>query len=240
MLGPVGARIVAAESGTVPVRHARIRERWAKLFHGWRYRELAVAHEWFCQLITTARAGRRAGELVGWRSAWRISRNHRITTDGYGRWRFADGRELEFVLLLDDPPRVRLADLADRLLKIMTRRYSDAALRSVVVLLWCRTLAREARLRARLGRLLDPSPYAATPEDTAAALGCGEWADTQPGGPHGRVWIPLGTLATGTGRRTLSEITTHAAGLAARDTSREAHADAAADVTPVQPLYLNL
>lgn len=42
------------------------------------------------------------------------------------------------------------------------------------------------------------------------ALACGEYADTpHGGGPHGRVWIPLGGLTTGSGGRvTLREITT--------------------------------
>lgn len=201
MLGPVGAKIVAAEVGTTAVRPSRIEARWAKLYHGWRYRELMVQHEWFCQLAATAEPD--TGGLVEWVSPWRISRAHRATTDGYGRWRHADGRELAFVVLLDDPPRVGTRELIDRLTSIdIAQHGSDAGrLGGAVVLVWCATLHREGVVRRRLQRHLGLS-------DQPVALACGEYAGTpHGGGPRGRVWIPLGGLSTGSaGRVTLREI----------------------------------
>lgn len=203
MLGPIGAKIVAAETGTAAVRPARITARWAKLYHGWRYRELMLQHDWFCQLAATAEAGA-GGGLVEWVSPWRISRTHRATTDGYGRWRNGDGRELAFVLLLDDPPRVGTRELTDRLTSIDIARHDRDAgrLGAAVVLVWCHTLHREGLVRRRLQRHLGLS-------EQPVALACGEYADTpHGGGPHGRVWIPLGGLTTGSaGRVTLREIT---------------------------------
>ncbi|WP_186382783.1 replication-relaxation family protein, partial [Amycolatopsis rhizosphaerae] len=115
MLGPIGARIVAAERGVSPIKPAKVAARWRKLFHGWRWDELHAQHAWFCTLVA---AGRGRGELKAWRTPWHVSRHWKATTDGHGIWRYLDGRELAFVLLIDDPPRVGVHEIRDRLVRI--------------------------------------------------------------------------------------------------------------------------
>lgn len=210
MLGPIGARIVAAERGVTPIRPAKVAARWEKLFHGWRYRELDAQHSWFCGLISAVRDQHdAAGQLAAWRSASRVGRDWQATTDGYGLWRWPDGTELRFVLLLDDPPRVGVRQIRERLTSLpdpawaFTRRvgFTD----DTVALVWAATLRREQVMRRAITRHLG--------RDTGmpVALGCAEYAARVPGGVHGRVWLPLGALGRReSGRRTLPELA-HAA-----------------------------
>jgi len=206
MLGPAGARIVAADRGVTPMRPAKIAARWRKLFHGWRYAELAAQHAWFCGLIAAARGEHGAGgELAAWRSAWRVSRDWRATTDGYGRWLWPDGDTLRFVLLLDDPPRVGVRELRERITSLpdpawpFTGRagFGDG----VVTLIWCHTLAREQLVRRAITTHLGGA------SGMPVGLACAAYADTSPAGRFGRVWIPLGALRReAAGRLTLAEL----------------------------------
>ncbi|GGM34582.1 hypothetical protein GCM10012275_02330 [Longimycelium tulufanense] len=208
MLGPVGARIVAAEHGVTPLRPAKIAARWRRLFHGWRWEELAAQHAWFCALVAAARAHNGpGGELMAWRSPWRVSRAWQATTDGHGLWRFPDGALLSFLLLLDDPPRIGLGELRDRLTSIpdptLPLPVPDGFPDKTVTLIWCATLTREQRLRHAITTQLGNDT-----SGLAVALGCADYAHHITSGPLGRVWLPLGVLNRRPGRLTLREITT--------------------------------
>ncbi|MCO1577102.1 replication-relaxation family protein [Crossiella sp. SN42] len=200
MLGPVGARLIAEQHRVAPIRPAKVSARWRKLFHGWRWAELSAQHAWFCTLV----ADGTAGDLVVWRSAWRVSRTWQATTDGYGRWRYPDGRELAFALLLDDPPRVGAHELCARLAKLpdpdmpFTRRTGPSG--DTIPLLWCATPHREETIRRAVAKFLGG--------ETGMPLGlaCAQQADTTAGGAHGRVWLPLGSLRHLPGRLTLAEL----------------------------------
>ena len=206
MLGPIGARLVAAERGVTPIRPAKVVARWEKLFNGWRYRELDAQHAWFCGLISAVSDQHdAAGELAAWRSAWRVGRDWQATTDGYGRWHWSDGTELRFVLLLDDPPRVGARQIRERLASLpdpawaFTHRagFTD----DTVTLIWTATLRREQVMRRAIVRHLGGDTR------RPVALGCAEYAACVPGGVHGRAWLPLGALGRRkSGRRTLHEL----------------------------------
>ncbi|MFD2417738.1 replication-relaxation family protein [Amycolatopsis pigmentata] len=205
MLGPIGARIVAAQRRVAPIKPAKVAARWRKLFHGWRWEELHAQHAWFCTLITTAHTHHGpGGELAVWRSAWRVSRTWKATTDGHGIWRYPDGRELPFVLLLDDPPRLGVPELRARLTSIpdpalpFTHRAGFRP--DTVTLVWCSTLHREQTLRRAITRHLGAST------GMPVALACAEYAERVPAGLHDRVWVPLGRLHRPSGRHTLAEI----------------------------------
>ncbi|MGP4018812.1 replication-relaxation family protein [Saccharopolyspora sp. 5N708] len=206
MLGPAGAKIVAAGRGVTPMRPAKIAARWRKLFNGWRYTELAAQHAWFCALIASACGETGAGgKLVRWRSAWRVSKAWAATTDGYGVWRLPDGRELPFVLLLDDPPRVGAHELRERIGSIpdpaLSFTHKAGFPEEAVTLIWCPTLGREQIIRRAMTKHLGSTT------GMPVALACGEYAEMVEGGPHGRVWIPLGALWRGVaGRLTLAEL----------------------------------
>lgn len=164
-------------------------------------------HAWFCALIAATRhAGAGGGELVAWRSPWHVSRDWKATTDGCGVWRYPDGRELAFVLLLDDPPRVGVTELRERLTSIpdpaipFTCRtgYGD----DTVTLVWCATLRREQVLRHAITKHLGGAT------GMPVALACAAYTEPAPGGPHDRVWLPLGgIMRREAGRLTLAEIT---------------------------------
>lgn len=206
MLGPIGARIVAAERGVTPIKPAKVAARWRKLFHGWRWEELHAQHAWFCTLTAAAPGEHGAGgELVVWRSPWRVSREWKATTDGYGLWRYPDGRELAFVLLLDDPPRVGVTELRDRLTSVPDPAYPftgpDGYGEDAVTLVWCATLRREQTLRHAITQHLGDST------GMPVALACAEYTRLAPEGPHDRVWLPLGNLRRDSRRLTLAEIT---------------------------------
>lgn len=214
MLGPIGARIVAAERGVSPIKPAKVAARWRKLFHGWRWDELHAQHAWFCALVAAVRGEHgTGGELVAWRSPWRVSRAWKATTDGYGVWRYPDGGELAFVLLLDDPPRVGVTELRDRLTTIpdpaiaFTRRdgYGD----DTVTLVWCATLRREQIIRRAITKHLGGST------GMPVALACAEYTEPAPAGLHDRVWLPLGGIRRDGCRLTLAEITDAVAASAA-------------------------
>jgi hypothetical protein len=135
----------------------------------------------------------------------RVSRAWRATTDGHGVWRWPDGRQLGFVLELDDPPRVGVGALRARMASIpdpslpgtLPPGFPD----SVVTLIWCATLRREQIIRRAMITCLGAST------GIPVALACAEYAHRVVGGPHGRVWIPLGALRRReTGRLTLAEL----------------------------------
>lgn len=206
MLGPIGARIVAAQRGVSPIKPAKVAARWRKLFHGWRWDELHAQHAWFCALSAAVRDEPGAGgELAVWRSPWRVSRTWKATTDGYGVWRYPDGRELAFVLLLDDPPRVGVTELRDRLTSLpdpaipFTARHGYGE--DTVTLVWCATLRREQIIRHAITQHLGGST------GMPLALACAEYTEPAPAGLHDRVWLPPGRLRRASGRLTLSEIT---------------------------------
>ncbi|HEX5401752.1 MAG TPA: replication-relaxation family protein [Pseudonocardiaceae bacterium] len=206
MLGPIGAKVIAAPRGVTPIKPAKVAARWRKLFHGWRWDELHTQHAWFCTLIAAAQGEPDvSGELVAWRSPWHVSRDWKATTDGYGIWRYPDGSELAFVLLLDDPPRLGVPELRDRLTSLpdpaigFTRRpgFGDGT----VALVWCATLRREQVLRRAITKHLGGST------GMPVALACAQWADSAPDGLHDRVWLPLGGIRRReAGRLTLSEV----------------------------------
>ncbi len=206
LLGPIGSKVIAAQRGVSPIRPAKVAVRWERLFHGWRYEELAAQHTWFCALISSAgdRTGS-SGRLVRWRCAWRVSRAWRATTDGHGVWCWPDGRQLGFVLELDDPPRVGVGALRARMASIPDPSLPDTLPPGfpdgVVTLIWCATLRREQIIRRAI------TTHLGATAQMPVALACAEYAHHVVGGPHGRVWIPLGALRRReTGRLTLAEL----------------------------------
>jgi hypothetical protein len=206
LLGPIGAKILGAQRGITLIRPAGVALRWARLFHGWRYEELSAQHAWFCALIGSAGdLTGSGGQLVRWHCAWRVSRAWRATTDGHGVWRCPDGRQLAFLLELDDPPRVGVGGLRERIAGIpdpsvaatLPKGFPDG----VVTLIWCATLRREQTLRRAITTHLGAST------GIPVALACAEYAHCVPGAALGRVWIPLGALPhRQPGRLTLFEL----------------------------------
>jgi hypothetical protein len=71
----------------------------------------------------------------------------------------------------------------------------------VVTLIWCATLRREQITRRAI------TTHLGATTQMPVALACDEYAHRVPGGPHGRVWIPLGALRRReTGRLTLADL----------------------------------
>jgi hypothetical protein len=109
------------------------------------------------------------------------------------------------VLLLDDPPRVGVTELRDRLTSIpdpaiaFTRRdgYGD----DTVTLVWCATLRREQIIRRAITKHLGGST------GMPVALACAEYTEVAPAGLHDRVWLPLGSIRRDGCRRTLADVT---------------------------------
>lgn len=140
-----------------------------------------------------------------WHCAWRVSRAWQATTDGHGLWRWPDRRQLAFLLELDDPPRVGVAQLRKRIASIpdpsLPVTVPEGFPDSVVTLIWCATLRREQILRRAITTHLSAS------RGMPLALTCAEYAGRVPGAAHGRVWIPFGALPHHpAGRLTLVEV----------------------------------
>jgi Replication-relaxation len=194
VLGPAGARVLAAHQGQDP-SGVRYRRDDALAVAHWRHLEHLVAvNGFFCTLARAAR-DRADRALVAWWSERRCAARwgRLVRPDGYGRWRDADA-EIDFFVEVDraTEPAWRLTDKLDGYATL-------AAVTGVAtpVLFWLPSPQREATARAALA-----TPGAAAPMPVAtASSGSGHLDD-----PAGPIWQPLG----GTGaRRPLAVLAGH-------------------------------
>jgi Replication-relaxation len=178
VLGPAGARVLAAHQGQDPSA-VRYRRDDALAVAHWRHLEHLVAvNGFFCALARAARI-RPDRALVAWWSERRCAARwgRLVRPDGYGRWRDAEG-EVDFFVEVDrgTEPAWRLADKLDGYATL-------AAVTGVAtpVLFWFPTPQREATARTALATAAAPMPVA------TATSGSGH-----PDDPAGPIWQPLG------------------------------------------------
>jgi hypothetical protein len=180
VLGPAGARVLAARRGQDP-SGVRYRRDDALAVAHWRHLEHLVAvNGFFCALARAAR-DRPDRALAQWWSERRCTARWGplVRPDGYGRWRDGDA-ETDFFVEVDlatEPPQRLAAKLTG---------YRDLAAATQIttpVLFWFTTAEREATARAALGT-------SAIPVATAAATNRGSRRNAaEP------VWLWLGGSA---------------------------------------------
>jgi hypothetical protein len=177
VLGPAGARVLAARQGLDPSR-VRYRRDDALAVAHWRHLEHLVAvNGFFCALARAAR-GRADRALAAWWSERRCAARwgQLVRPDGYGRWR--DGpAEVDFFVEVDrgSEAPARLASKLEGYAAL-----AEATQVPTPVLFWFPSTQREATARAAL------ATAAATRLTVATATSGG--AD-----PAGLVWLPIGS-----------------------------------------------
>jgi hypothetical protein len=181
VLGPAGARVLAARRGQDPSR-VRYRRDDALAVAHWRHLDHLVAtNGFFCALARAAR-DRPDRALAQWWPERRCTARWGglVRPDGYGRWRDGDA-ETDFFVEVDratEPPRRLAAKLAG---------YRDLAAASQIttpVLFWLPTPAREATVRGVLGTPAIPVATAAATTDRGSRRS-----------PAEPVWLWLGSSA---------------------------------------------
>jgi len=181
VLGPAGARVLAARQGQDPSR-VRYRRGDALAVAHWRHLEHLVAvNGFFCALGRAART-RADRALVAWWSERRCAARwgRLVRPDGYGRWRDADA-EVDFFVEVD-----RATEPAGRLAEKLDGYATLAAVTGVAtpLLFWFPTPQREATARAAL------ATAAAVPVPVATAT---SGSGGHPDDPAGPIWQPLGS-----------------------------------------------
>ncbi len=181
VLGPAGARVLAAHHGHDPSQ-VRYRRDDALTIAHWRHLDHLVAvNGFFCALARAAR-DRPDRALVAWWSERRCAARwgRLVRPDGYGRWR--DGEtEVDFFVEVDratEPPRRLAAKLTGY------RNLAVATKIATPVLFWFPTPKREAAARAALATASATRPV---PVATASSPP-GRAAD-----PAGPVWLAVGS-----------------------------------------------
>jgi hypothetical protein len=201
VLGPAGARVLAARRGQDP-SGVRYRRDDALAVAHWRHLEHLVAvNGFFCALARAAR-GRADRALAAWWSERRCAARwgRLVRPDGYGRWR--DGQaEVDFFVEVD------LGSEAPTRLAGKLEGYATLAAVTQVptpVLFWFPSTQREATARATLAAAAAvPLPVAtATPGSGGGAHGGAD--------PAGPVWLPIGSAGP---RQRLAALATHPRGL---------------------------
>ena len=181
VLGPLGAAVVAAETGTDPADHTWRRGLAHDLAASQRLAHLVGTNGFFCGLLRSART-RPGCYLDEWWSERRCAREwgEVVRPDGYGVWSEAD-TALPFLLEYDNGTE-RLERLARKLDGYA--RLAEAAGHPNWVLFSFGSPRREAEARRVLA-------HPTVPVATCARSGRSERAT-----PDGPVWLPAGIDAT--------------------------------------------
>jgi Replication-relaxation len=192
VLGPAGARVLAARRGQDP-SGVRYRRDDALAVAHWQHLEHLVAvNGFFCALARAAR-GRADRALAAWWSERHCAARwgRLVRPDGYGRWR--DGQaEVDFFVEVD-----RGSEAPTRLAGKLEGYATLAAVTQVPtpVLFWFPSTQREATARATLAAAAAvplPVATAATTATTATTASGGRGAHNSPD-PAGPVWLPIGS-----------------------------------------------
>jgi Replication-relaxation len=178
VLGPAGARVLAARHGLNPSSVRYRRDDALGVAH-WQQLDHLIAINGFFSALARAARDRPDRALATWWSERRCAARWGglVRPDGYGRWRDADA-EVDFFVEVDratEPPRRLAAKLGG---------YTDLAAATQIttpLLFWFPTPQREATARAALGT---PTIPVATASPTPSA--------GPAGGPAGPVWLWLG------------------------------------------------
>ncbi|XVS65512.1 replication-relaxation family protein [Actinosynnema sp. CA-299493] len=205
VLAPAGAAVLAAEDGLDVKKMGYRHDRAFGIAHSLRLAHTVGVNEWFTALVDRARHPR-PGEQVGLAAWWSEARCVRyfgdlVKPDGYGRWHDGD-RRIEWFLEYDFGTEA-LTKLAGKLTGYAALAQSTGI--TTPLLVWLPTSRREATARQLLHQawreLHDPR---SVPVATAAA----ELLDPNAvhPSPADEVWLPLGTPASDTYRRSLSEL----------------------------------
>ncbi len=179
VLGPAGARVLAARRGLNPSGVRYRRDDALGVAH-WQQLDHLIAVNGFFSALARAARHRADRALATWWSERRCAARWGglVRPDGYGRWRDAED-EVDFFVEVDlatEPPRRLTAKLSG---------YQDLVAATQIttpVLFWFPTPQREATARAALGT---PTIPVATASPTRPANGAG--------GPAGPVWLWLGS-----------------------------------------------
>ncbi len=181
VLGPAGARVLAAHHGRDPSAVRYRRDDALAVAHWQHLEHLLAANGFFCALARAARA-RPDRALVAWWSERRCRARWGglVRPDGYGRWRDADA-EVDFFVEVDraTEPARRLAGKLDGYATLTT--VTGVA---TPVLFWFPTPEREASARGALATAGAAAPM------LVATASSGPAHATDPAGP---VWQPLGS-----------------------------------------------
>jgi hypothetical protein len=179
VLGPAGARVLAAEQDTDVRRLGHRRDRALEIAHSQHLGHLVGVNGFFTALAADAR--QRGARLAVWWSERRCRDRwgQIVRPDGYGRWREHD-TEVDFFLEYDRGTEP-LGRLATKL-----AGYQDLAAATEIatpVLFWLSTAGREATVRQVLAGAAGWSPARFLVVTASPALGHS---------PAGAVWLPLG------------------------------------------------
>lgn len=174
VIGPLGARIIAAERDKAPPSAQRLRDQRTQLATSANLGHLLGVNDFFTQLAAHARTHPPAA-LVTWHNTAQAVSTHSVFNDaparpdGYGEWR--DGHRTVRFFLEHDTGTMNLGDLADKL-----DTYHRAVRRgwpTHPVLFWLPSTRRAANLRQLLTRTAPhPVPIwiAATGPNPAEAM----------------------------------------------------------------------
>jgi hypothetical protein len=180
-LGPLGAAVHAAATGTPAPRAATLRERTDRLAYSPQLPHLVGTNGLFVDLVAHARAHPGA-DLAVWRSERQATADcaDLVRPDGGGTWCEA-GARVAFWLEYDtgtERPHTRLSG------KLAGYAHLAGTKAGYPVLFWLPSAVREANLAAHLARVDTPAGVcvATASADHAAAHG----------GPAGPVWAILG------------------------------------------------
>ncbi len=183
VLGPAGARVLAARRGQDPSGVRYRRDDALAVAHWQHLDHLVAVNGFFCALARAAR-GRADRALVAWWSERRCAARwgRLVRPDGYGRWR--DGQaEVDFFVEVD-----RGSEAPSRLAGKLEGYATLAAVTQVPtpVLFWLPSPQREAAARAALASAVAvPIPIATA---ASSASGGGAHGGADPAGP---VWLPI-------------------------------------------------
>jgi hypothetical protein len=181
VLGPAGARVLAAYRGQDPSRVRYRRDDALAVAHWQHLGHLVAVNGLFCALARAAR-DRPDRALVAWWSERRCTARwgRLVRPDGYGRWR-DDGGEADFFVEVD-----RATEPLHRLAAKLTgyRNLAAATKIATPVLFWFSTPKRETAARIALGAA---SVSRSIPIATASS------PPGLPADPAGPVWLPLGS-----------------------------------------------
>jgi hypothetical protein len=180
VLGPAGARVLAAYQGQDPSTVRYRRDEALAVAHWQHLDHLVAVNGFFCSLARAAR-DRPDRALVAWWSERRCTARwgRLIRPDGYGRWRDGDA-EVDFFLEVD-----RATEPAHRLAAKLTgyRNLMAATKIATPVLFWFPSPERETAARLALAA----SSARTLPIATASST------PSRPADPAGPVWLLVGS-----------------------------------------------
>jgi Replication-relaxation len=183
VLGPAGARVLAAHQGKDPSAVRYRRDEALAVAHWQHLDHLVAVNGFFCSLARTAR-DQPDRALVAWWSERRCAARwgRLVRPDGYGRWRDGDA-EVDFFVEVDratEPPHRLAAKLTGY------RNLVAATKIATPVLFWFPTPQRETAARLALG---------ATSSARSIPIATASSTPGRPVDPAGPVWLLVGGTA---------------------------------------------